>query len=814
MPSLRRPREPGPGECCGNGCSRCVWDVYFDKLAEYEAQVSSESFSEENSDDETSEESFSVGDNYIGSVVVHYIQPLSALSDAKFSEGKSDADIIRELDNSYQPISDVKILKMSGDHTDVLNRGVCLLDLMTSMPTPFTPSIPGDVVDLFVPNYGVVQGFRNTEDSSNNLSSSSPPPYQRDPVNDICALLHLDPEQWCELHRSPFVPENNFPSWLPLRKPLTVRRLLTFFVDLSTNSFLHPCFFESLLRLFENNSRELCESESLPHTSATASSLSTSQALKVCASSEYGLEVVRQLQRSSNISPTISDFLRIFSFVNVPLDRFLEISCPLRPRKFSVVKEYIEDSFPCERNEITGERKKNVVTRLCMRQTVLCPKEDELRPHSLFAQNCEQCEPHECSSGCQNNSNFHCLPSATSGGPEFSTSTPSSCVFITEVVKHLEERLKAVSMERTPSEKEPNANTSARRTHLTYALGHVSGPLLQKGFFTPHFPLQEKPCVSSSALSIPTSSYPFTTSANIYLGRSSFSTTRFATALSAAVESIQRLAFSSSAARGKLLPFVAGTHCVYLIGFGTGMAPLMSAVYYLQQQKLAPLFRAFSAIDSKCTKECSSGSGSQPEDFGALSLPEHPASSTISFSFPCHVLYGARNKEELIFHDDLCTALREQSIASYTFSLSRERCVNSLDIVSKKQQEKGSKYNEKAIEKELESFPASIKRGRSLSFTTPFQHITEILDSNEERRRDLKTGLLKGTTSVFACGPPLALKGLREWFIGKLFSSANVQTDDQRNTVVSKEEEKTVCDIWDSLEEKNQIVFDSWNSWR
>ncbi|KAK9066862.1 hypothetical protein SSX86_014185 [Deinandra increscens subsp. villosa] len=29
------PEKPLPGDCCGNGCVPCVWDVYFEELAEY-----------------------------------------------------------------------------------------------------------------------------------------------------------------------------------------------------------------------------------------------------------------------------------------------------------------------------------------------------------------------------------------------------------------------------------------------------------------------------------------------------------------------------------------------------------------------------------------------------------------------------------------------------------------------------------------------------------------------------------------------------------------------------------------------------------
>ncbi|TKY55859.1 Oxidoreductase, N-terminal [Spatholobus suberectus] len=29
------PEKPDPGDCCGSGCVRCVWDVYYEELEQY-----------------------------------------------------------------------------------------------------------------------------------------------------------------------------------------------------------------------------------------------------------------------------------------------------------------------------------------------------------------------------------------------------------------------------------------------------------------------------------------------------------------------------------------------------------------------------------------------------------------------------------------------------------------------------------------------------------------------------------------------------------------------------------------------------------
>lgn len=29
------PEKPLPGDCCGSGCVRCVWDIYYEEVEEY-----------------------------------------------------------------------------------------------------------------------------------------------------------------------------------------------------------------------------------------------------------------------------------------------------------------------------------------------------------------------------------------------------------------------------------------------------------------------------------------------------------------------------------------------------------------------------------------------------------------------------------------------------------------------------------------------------------------------------------------------------------------------------------------------------------
>jgi hypothetical protein len=34
-----KPPSPEPGDCCGGGCARCVFDVYEEELAHWEREV-------------------------------------------------------------------------------------------------------------------------------------------------------------------------------------------------------------------------------------------------------------------------------------------------------------------------------------------------------------------------------------------------------------------------------------------------------------------------------------------------------------------------------------------------------------------------------------------------------------------------------------------------------------------------------------------------------------------------------------------------------------------------------------------------------
>ncbi|XP_059642552.1 uncharacterized protein LOC132284457 [Cornus florida] len=43
------PEKPLPGDCCGSGCVRCVWDIYYEELEDYNSLCKSNSDSKSNS---------------------------------------------------------------------------------------------------------------------------------------------------------------------------------------------------------------------------------------------------------------------------------------------------------------------------------------------------------------------------------------------------------------------------------------------------------------------------------------------------------------------------------------------------------------------------------------------------------------------------------------------------------------------------------------------------------------------------------------------------------------------------------------------
>lgn len=645
---LKRPKEPLPGDCCGNGCARCVWVVYFDELVAYEAwkaesgEVDSEDSLDEVEESEESSGSYDVEEiQYIGSVVVR-------LLNIPGNDEVSDDSWVRTIDPSMVPITNVELVTKSispfssHENPSTAEEGdVYLINVSTPLPatgiSEASASLakPGDVVEVLVPNnVWPTVGFHSG----------------RDLVLEMSQRLNLRPDQWCELDRSPFVPENNFPPWLPLRKPITIRRLLTFFVDLTTNSFLHPKFFQSLLRLYEGQERN----DRLANQKTTSEKKEISmeqhgdaiECLKKCATPDCCLSVIRHLispaEGEGKVFPSIGSILNIFPFIQVPLDRFLEISTPLRPRKLSVVQQY---EVTAEAHNLTPVTR---ITQLCLRH--------------VFSQ---------CNTA---------LPATRNSSSTVNLSDEEHVVrFFSNALREQIRRSKGGSC----------------------FSGHTSDALTA---FTP----------TSQWLHY---SHP----AKLYLGTSIFSSTSFSRCLSAAV---------SSCMTSLLAPLTAKrvTRNLWLIGIGTGMAPLMSAVYALLAYR-----------------ESTTGTFSRKDPF------------------QCAVWYGARNRSELVFHSALQKALGKGAISNYRYALSREEGCQK-------------------------------------------QYVTELFDGDSAEKQHMKENLLSGDTTMFVCGPPRGIHGVRQWIRDCIlaFNSPHIPA--------SSANPESPEAVLQQLEDRQILVFDHWNS--
>lgn len=335
---VRRPREPAPGECCGSGCTRCVWDMYYDELAKYE-DLKSRGAVDEDENSMSSSESDNEPISYIGSVVVKYVDQPTGMLESSQSRWEK-AELQRR---GFHTITAVDLLsRSSGSDFPSAEPAICVVNIHTSDPVP--QPLPGDTVEVFVPN-------------TNGTNAPSD-------VAALCRVLDVNPKAWCVLHRSPFVPEDNFPPWLPLEQPLTVEELLTYYVDISSCSYLlHPSFFESLLRLYKNSKGR---PKSEVSTESSTNSLGTPELLEECASIKNGPQAFRYLANNGNplCYPCLVDVLEVFSFVKMPLDRLLEVSGPLRARKFSVASFSGEgdsvDSMQLCIREVCAQRRTNL----------------------------------------------------------------------------------------------------------------------------------------------------------------------------------------------------------------------------------------------------------------------------------------------------------------------------------------------------------------------------------------------------------------------------------------------------------------------
>lgn len=521
----KRPREPAPSDCCGSGCSRCVWDVYFDDLAKYEESIQEQKTQEEDFEDDegvvsdsSTEDDNAESQDYVGSVVVKYVKAPTSENTSMTPEVAVSTILKR-----YSPVHDVRLVLSSGSYisdNDVPNgdegQAVQIVDVQLGsscefgkMGTPALP-LPGDVVEMFVPN-------DHDTDNSGRFGE----------VEMLCERLGLDPDQWCEIHRSPFVPPDHFPSWLPLQRQLQIRTLFAYFVDIGSCSYLlRPAFFQTLLRLS-------APSKTTPILTFPNEAIDPVKLLERCASKETVPLIYRRMMNGSTTFcyPRLIDMLNVFSFVKFPIARLLEVTGPLRPRRFSVAHHTLGKSAAAE--ELRS-------VQLCLRRVDV---------------------------GAMRSVNFE-------NGKD-------------DAVQVLEGLLRGAAMRRL--------SVSGKKDYLF--TGHVSHPLCN---------------FSSRSHTLP-----------MFAGTRLFGTTPFARGL---MEALRPFALQTTAAT--TLPLL------ILVGAGTGIAPLVSAVHELVRHRQST--------------------------FGSRTLTPN-----------CWVVYGARNYAELVYHRQLQEALELNAISRYDVALSR-----------------------------------------------------------------------------------------------------------------------------------------------
>lgn len=158
----------------------------------------------------------------------------------------------------------------------------------SDLPSSFRPS---DVVELFVPNDETL-------------------------VSEACRLFGVPPTRTAVLNVSGYVDPTHFPPWLPKRRILTMKELFSYYVDLTSSASIRRPLLELL------------------HRSCPAGDEGAKDKLATLVESPAA---TLELLRAS--LPTVVDLLRALPAGGVPpLAKFLEVSAPLRPRKFSIVE--------------------------------------------------------------------------------------------------------------------------------------------------------------------------------------------------------------------------------------------------------------------------------------------------------------------------------------------------------------------------------------------------------------------------------------------------------------------------------------------
>lgn len=290
---IAAPSEPSPGECCGNGCARCVWDVYYDNLAAWQLRKSAAKQDAAPSLPAKTVCADAPVSSYTGSVVLKFVEG-----------GEYDAcdewGVPLPVDHAEALWKrDMIAVDSITDEAETTSSSLRLFDihLKGSIPSNLLQQHrPGDVVEILVPN-------------------------DEEEVSQLCQSFKISPDRLCHLGVSPFVRPDCFPPWLPQRRILKVRELLRCYVDLNSSAYLHRPFFSLLAK-------------SCKEPAAAKESLD-----------RLSLDMKLQSNEVAKSLPSLSNIFAAFPTAVPPLAKFLEVSAPLRARKFTVTRMVSDRQF-------------------------------------------------------------------------------------------------------------------------------------------------------------------------------------------------------------------------------------------------------------------------------------------------------------------------------------------------------------------------------------------------------------------------------------------------------------------------------------
>ena len=303
--AIQAPREPSADECCGSGCARCVWDVYYDKLSEYQACrnkqkipstaiLSSQVTTSERSSRASGESTAS--SSYCGTVVVQF-RDVEEIDDGKFTETPLPTQL------GFTPLTRADVVELSLPDRDADTPLWISIHGKTVLQQVGDTALDGDCVGVLAPN-------------------------SRATVEQFMRLLKLPMTEstTVTLSPSPFAPAAHFPHHLPSRRPMKVAEFLRWWVDLTSSASLQPPLIQLLARFAKDD--------------ADATLLKRLVSLPG--------HLFRNVIPNSTAYWDVPGLLAAFPSCRPPLARLLEVLAPMRLCPYSIANHRDANDCPIE----------------------------------------------------------------------------------------------------------------------------------------------------------------------------------------------------------------------------------------------------------------------------------------------------------------------------------------------------------------------------------------------------------------------------------------------------------------------------------